>query len=189
MATTGLRIGEALGLGWDDVNTEARTLRVRRAIQRQTGKGLVFIEPKSAQSRRTIDLTQTAIEALHKHRTSQLESRLQLGVRWRNHDMVFCSQVGTPLDPMNTYHRFQKALQESGLPRMRQHDLRHTAATLMLSEGIHPRIVQEMMGHSSITLTLATYSHVMPTLQREAAEKLEAAFARERSRADTGSAS
>jgi integrase len=101
-----------------------------------------------------------------------------MGGLWHDEDMIFCSDVGTPLAPSNAYHRFQKALRKAGLPPMRLHDLRHTAATLMLTEGIHPRVVREMLGHSNITLTLATYSHVLPTLQKDAADRLDAAFKR-----------
>ncbi|HEV3312900.1 MAG TPA: tyrosine-type recombinase/integrase [Chloroflexota bacterium] len=180
LASTGLRIGEALGLKWDDVSLEDRTLTVRRGIQRQPGKGLVFVEPKTAAGRRTVNLTVTAAEALRGHRTRQLGHRLEIGPLWQDQRMVFASDFGTPLDGSNAYHRFQSALSKATLPHMRLHDLRHTAATLMLTEGIHPKVVQEMLGHSNITLTLATYSHVLPTMQREAADKLDTAFNRVR---------
>jgi integrase len=178
LVTTGLRIGESLALKWDDVNLQERTIHVQRALQRQTGRGLVFIEPKTAAGRRTVVLTALATDALRARRIRQLEQRLEHGVVREDHDLVFCTDFGKPLDPMNTYHRFHRALKSAGLPIIRQHDLRHTAATLMLSEGIHPKVVQEMLGHSNITLTLATYSHVLPTLQREAADKLDDAFNR-----------
>jgi integrase len=178
MLTCGLRIGEALALRWEDVNLDERTLRVQRAIQRQTGKGLVLIEPKTAAGRRTVILTALATDALRTHRTRQLKHRLSLGGLWEDHGLIFCTDFGKPLDPMNAYHRFHKALDKASLPRIRQHDLRHTAATLMLSEGIHPKVVQEMLGHSNINLTLATYSHVLPTMQRDAADRMDDAFNR-----------
>jgi integrase len=181
MTSTGLRIGEALGLKWDDVNLEDRTLAVRRAIQRQPKKGLVFVEPKTAKARRRVKLTVTATEALRRHRTRQLSHRLQLGGLWEDRNMVFASEFGTPLDPMNAYHRFQKALVRAGLDHIRLHDLRHTAATLMLIADVHPKVVQETLGHSNITLTLATYSHVLPSIQSESADKLDEAFNRAKS--------
>lgn len=178
LASTGLRIGEALGLKWDDLNLDDRTLTVRRAIQRQPGKRLVFVEPKTAAARRSVKLTVTATEALRAHRTRQLAHRLELGGLWQDHGMVFAADFGTPLDPSNANHRFHKALERASLPNVRLHDLRHTAATLMLTAGIHPKVVQETLGHSNITLTLGTYSHVLPSLQSEAADKLDEAFNR-----------
>lgn len=178
LASTGLRIGEALALRWSDVNLEDRTLTVQRAAQRQPGKGVVFIQPKTAAGRRTVNLTHTAADALRTHRTRQLELRLQLGSEWQDNDLVFCAELGTPLDGSNVYHRLQRDLDRAGLPRMRLHDLRHTAATLMLVEGVNPKVVQEMLGHANVTLTLATYSHVLPTLQRDATDRLDSAFSR-----------
>jgi integrase len=176
LTSTGLRIGEALGLKWNDLNLDDRTLTVRRAIQRQPGKGLVFVDPKTAAARRNLKLTATATEALRGHRTRQVANRLHLGGLWQDHNMVFASDFGTPLDPSNANHRFHEALDRAGLPRVRLHDLRHTAATLMLTAGIHPKVVQETLGHSNITQTLSTYSHVLPLLQSEAADRLEEAF-------------
>jgi integrase len=176
LATTGLRLGEALGLRWDDIDLDAGTLRVQRALQRQSGKGLVFVDPKTATSRRTVDLTAIAIQALRGHRTRWIERRLLLGEKWRGTDVVFVSDVGSPLDPTGMAERLARQLVRANLPRIRVHDLRHTAATLALQQGVHPKVVQEMLGHSSITLTLGTYSHVLPPMRREAAERLNALF-------------
>ena len=183
LITTGLRIGEALGLSWGDVDlgSAVPTVRITRSLQRQTGKGLVFIQPKTDAGRRTIVLTQLAVEALRRHRTRQIEHRLQLADLWEDHELVFCTDFGKPLDPMNTYHAFHKALKNAGLPTIRQHDMRHTAATLMLAEGVHVKVVSEMLGHSNINLTQSTYQHVLPTMQREAADRLDAAFKRAKS--------
>ncbi len=104
----------------------------------------------------------------------QLETRLRAGGLWREHDLVFPSVIGTPLNNPNVTHAFQRHLARLGLPRIRFHDPRYTAATLMLSQGVHPKIVQEMLGHSQIGLTMDTYSHVLPLMQREAAERMEA---------------
>jgi integrase len=183
LCTTGLRLGEALGLKWVDVDLNTRCLVVCRALQRQTGKGLVFVEPKTAMSRRTVQLTDFACEALREHRVQQLEYRLTIGPAWRQNDMIFASHLGTPLDPSMVSHRFPKVLDSLNLPRIRVHDLRHTTASLMLREGVHPRVVQEMLGHSTISITLGTYSHVLPTMHREAADKLGELFAHNRNSA------
>jgi integrase len=172
LTTTGMRIGEALGLKWSDINFEHGTVSIQRAVQRQRDRGLVYIEPKTALSRRTVQLTSFAQSELRQHRARQALSHL-------NTDVVFTSETGTLLDPTNVTHRFQQTRERAGLPPLRLHDLRHTAATLMLQEGVHPSVVREMLGHSTVMLTLGTYSHVMPNMQREAATKLDRLFARE----------
>jgi len=126
----------------------------------------VFIQPKTAASRRTIVLTQLAVEGLGHHHAIQVEHRLKVGDLWQHQDLIFCTDLGKPLDPMNTYRRFHKAQSKAGLPIMRQHDTRHTAATLMLAEGIHVKVVSEMVGHYDINLTQSVYQHLLPTMQR-----------------------
>jgi integrase len=169
----GLRQGEILGLRWSDVDLEAGTIRVAQALQRVNGR-LEFVEPKSQTSRRTIPLPATVARALRAHRPRQLEDRLAAGARWHDSDLVFTTALGTPLDSRNVTRRFQAALERAGLPRLRFHDLRHTAASLMLAQGVPARVVMETLGHSQISLTLNTYSHVVPALQREAADRMEA---------------
>ena len=171
----GLRQGEALGLRWDDVDLDAGKLRVRVALQRVNGK-LQLVGPKTAKSRRTIALPQTAVIALRKHRTRQLEERLRAGEHWQEMGLVFPSTIGTPHDARNVVRAFQKLLEQAGLPHMRFHDLRHTCASLLLAQGVHPRVVMEILGHSQISLTMDTYSHVIPSLQREAAQQMDAAL-------------
>jgi integrase len=169
----GLRQGEALGLHWSDVDLEAGTLTVRVTLQR-IGKKIEFVEPKTARSRRTIALPAVAVAALRRHRSRQLKERLVAGTDWKEHGLVFASSIGTPLDSRNVTHRLQEMLDDAGLPRLRFHDLRHTAASLLLAQGVHPRVVMEILGHSQIKLTMDTYSHVIPALQREAADKMNA---------------
>ena len=113
------------------------------------------------------------IEKLRKHSELQQKERQFAGNRWQEQDMIFPSSIGTPLEPRNLGKHFEQLLAQAGLPRIRFHDLRHTAATLMLLQGVHPKVVQERLGHSSITLTLDTYSHVLPSMQEEAAEMLD----------------
>jgi integrase len=169
----GLRQGEALGLRWEDVDLDGGQLAIRHALQRVGGK-LQLVEPKTRLSRRTIALPAFAVAALRKHRASQLREQLWAGSKWEEHGLVFTSTIGTPLDGTNVTHRLQRLLGEAGLPRLRFHDLRHTAATLLLTQGVHPRVVMDLLGHSQISLTMNTYSHVIPSLQRDAANQMEA---------------
>ena len=146
------------------------TRRKLKAVQMT----LRFAEPKSARSRRTITLPAVAATALREHRTRQLEERLAAGGRWRDSGLVFTTTIGTPLDPRNVDRQFKAILKAAGLPAIRFHDLRHTAATLLLAQGVDPRTIMETLGHSQISLTLNTYAHVVPALQRMAAAKMDA---------------
>jgi integrase len=169
---TGLRQSELLGLKWEDVDLEAKRLSVRRILS-AAKSGPTFTTPKTNKSR-TVRLTSRAVEALHVHRKRQAEEREKLGKPWRDHGLVFCTQVGTPLNRNNVHSRsFKPLVKRAGLPpTLRFHDLRHTFATLMLKGGEHPKVVQEMMGHANINITLDTYSHVLPDMQDKAADRL-----------------
>lgn len=170
---TGLRQGEALGLRWCDVDLEARQLHVRNALQRVDGK-LVLVEPKTERSRRLLALPDVVVAALREHRRRQLEERLVAGSSWVDNDYVFPTTIGTGLDAATATRAFQRALARAGLPRQRFHDLRHSAASFMLSQGVPLRVVMEQLGHSQISLTANLYSHVMPSLKREAADRMDA---------------
>jgi integrase len=178
--TCGLRIGESLGLKWSDIDLEAGTLRVNRQLQRMRKEGdksgtLVFSEPKNA-SRRTIDLPQRAIEALRNHRKTQLEEKLRAS-SYEDSGFVFATSKGTPLDAQNIVNRhFKPLLKRTGLPDKRWHDLRHTCATLLLGRGVHPKLVQHLLGHASITITLDLYSHWIPSMGRHAADGMDEAL-------------
>jgi integrase len=174
--STGLRQGEALGLRWDDVDLEACSIRVRHSLQRMPGRGVELVEPKTNRSRRTVALPASTIIALREHRKAQLAERLWAGSRWQEGGYVFTTSIGTPMIGSDVTRHFQALLRAAGLPAMRFHDLRHGAASLLLAQGVHPRVVMEMLGHSTITLTMNVYSHVIPDLQREAATKMEAAL-------------
>jgi integrase len=171
--TTGLREGELLGLRWADLDWETRRLQVQRKLERVRGQGLVFSEPKSDTGRRSVVLGAVVLEKLKEHRERQEQQRLIAGKRWQEHNLIFPSTIGTPKDPRDLRRDFKALLQRAGLPDVRFHDLRHTAATLMLQKGVHPKVVQERLGHSTISLTLDTYSHVLPSLQEDAADKLD----------------
>jgi site-specific recombinase XerD len=172
LATTGMRLGEALGLKWQDVSADR--VMIRRTLHPERGKGLVLVEPKTKASRRTIQLGETARRALSAHRKHQVEERLQAGSWWWDQDLVFCNEFGGPLQERTVRAQFRRHLESANLPHIRIHDLRHTVATLLLQEGENPKIVQEMLGHSSITITLGIYSHVIPTMHKSAAAKLDA---------------
>jgi integrase len=172
---TGLRQGEILGLAWTDVDLVAATLTVRNALQRVNGK-LELVEPKSATSHRIVALPAFVAEGLRAHRTRQLTDRLLAGSHWHEdpRGLVFTTTVGTPMDGIAVTRRFQARLLSAGLPRQRFHDLRNACASLMLAQGVAPRVVMETLGHSQISLTLNTYSHVIPALGRAAAEQMDA---------------
>ena len=172
----GLRQGEALGLKWADINFETGVLRVCRASQRVPHLGTQLVETKTERSRRTLVMPPMVINALCAHRGRQVIERLAAGGRWVDLDLVFPSERGTLADGPNVTHRFHKLLKRAGLPAMRFHDLRHACASLLLVQGVHPRVVMETLGHSQISLTMNTYSHVLPILQREAADRMEAAL-------------
>lgn len=174
--STGMRQGELLGLRWQDVNFDAGKLTVRRALQRQNEAGLVFIEPKTSRSRRTIMLSRRALSATRDHRKRQLQDRLLAGSEWDDQDLVFCNVTGGPLDPSWTRLTFYRALERAALPPIRFHDLRHTAATLLLTQGVHVKLVSEMLGHATISLTLDTYSHLLPVTHAQAADAMDAAL-------------
>ncbi len=169
----GLRQGEALGLTWADVDFDAGTITVKHQLQRIAGK-LTLTEPKSRASRRTIQAPAVVLDALRQHRRRQLEERLALGGDWQDSGLVFTTAKGTPLDDSNLRRLFLAALRTAGLPRLRFHDLRHSAASLLLAQGVPARMIMELLGHSQITLTLGTYSHILPQLSRETAEKMNA---------------
>jgi integrase len=172
--TTGLRQGELLGLKWSDVDWEVPCLKVQRQLQRITGQGLNFAEPKTKAGRRVVDLGPCAVEKMKEHWQRRAREAEESGQgRWRDNNLVFPSSIGTPMGPRNLLRHFKLTLNKAGLPAIRFHDLRHTAASLMLQQGIHPKVVQERLGHSKISGTLDMYSHVLPSLQAEAAEKID----------------
>ena len=172
--TTGMREGELLGLRWRDVDLDRETLQVRGSLQR-IGGSLVVTEPKTEHSKRQVALTPSAVAALRRHKATQAEERLRLGAAWRGENLVFTNEIGRPIGAASLLRTsFHSLLRRADLPRMRFHDLRHSAATLLLAQGTHPKIVAEMLGHSRIATTLDLYSHVTPTMQREAALAMEA---------------
>jgi integrase len=170
---SGMRPEEYLALQWADVDLERRTAQVKRALIWHK-RSWSFEEPKTARSRRTVSLPRPLVEKLKAHRREQAEQRLKLGSSWGALDLIFCSETGSPLQiPNITYRYFRPILEKAGLPRIRLYDLRHSCATLLLMADEHPKVVSERLGHSTIVLTLDTYSHVLPTMQQQATARLE----------------
>jgi integrase len=174
-ATTGLRRGELLGLRWSDIADG--TLTVRRAVSRSSDGGWASAEPKSAHSRRTILLPASAREALERQRTRQDLHRARAGTAWQDRDHhVFTDAAGRPLLPEYVSHAFARSRQIAGIPPVRFHDLRHSAATMMLAEGVPLAVISEWLGHAGISITAAHYAAVVPALRREAADALDRAI-------------
>jgi integrase len=174
--STGLRRGELLGLRWDDVDLERGTLRVGRALVREGGRHAVG-ETKTRRGRRQVNLTSRTVTALRAHRTRQLEEKIRLAGLYENRGLIFATQKGTPVNPENLVKRsFKPLLERVGLPEIRFHDLRHTCATLLLGQGVHPKLVQELLGHATIAMTLDTYSHYLPSMGNQAAGAMEDAL-------------
>jgi integrase len=168
----GLRQGEALGLRWQDVDLDTGSLSVNQALQRIKG-AIGFVEPKSDRSRRKITMPQSAIALLRQHKARQIRERLLAGA-WTDFGLVFTSRLGTPLEPRNVFRDFKRLLAKADLPiSVRFHDLRHSCATLLLSQGASPRTIMEILGHSQISVTMNTYAHVLPELLSDAADRMD----------------
>jgi integrase len=167
----GLREGEALGARWSDVDLEAGTLYIQRSLHR-IGHEWQFLEPKTKRSRRTISLPAPVAQALREHRMRQVAERLLLGPGWEGErwgGLIFTNEVGGPLNRSTVLRHFHRLLARAGLPKMRVHDLRHGAASLMAALGVSARVAMEVLGHSQISTTMNRYTHVAPEWQREAA--------------------
>ena len=170
---TGARMGELLALRWQDVDLDRATIHIIRSARRFPRRGVVYTDTKSHRSRRPVALSPDTTATLQRHRRAQAEQRLALGPAYSGEGLVFAGPTGKPLDDRNLRRAFDRMVAKAGLPRLRLHDLRHTAATLMLRAGVHPKVVSERLGHATVGLTLDTYSHVLPDLQRDAAQVMD----------------
>jgi integrase len=173
---TGMRRGEILALRWAEVDLERGVAMVTRTLQ-QTGDGLSFKEPKSAKSRRQIALSPETVAELKSHKARQAKERLLFGPGYATGDLVCAHADGTPLKPDGFTACFKQYVSRRGMKTLRFHDLRHTHASLLLKNNIHPKIVSERLGHATIGITLDTYSHLMPGMQEEAARSIDTALA------------
>ena len=183
--SSGARRGELLGLRWSDVDLNTGSIRITRTLLRGVRSGerkaddppkveWSFAEPKTASSRRTITIGRTALEALLLHRKAQAEERLRVGRAWQDGDLVFPSGFGTPIDGSNLLKAHYALLKLAGLPRVRFHDLRHTAATLLLEAGVQPHAVAQRLGHATPSLVMNTYGHVTDRMQQQATTTMDA---------------
>jgi integrase len=173
---TGMLRGELLGLMWEDIDLERGMLAVRRTLSRGKGGDWVLGQPKTQSGRRAIALPESCVASLRKHRARQNSQRLKLGELWQDSGFVFTGQLGQVLHVNVLVTQFKRLIRQAVLPDLRFHDLRHTSATLLLAQGVHPKIVQERLGHADISMTLNRYSHVTPDMQRSAADTLDAVF-------------
>lgn len=174
--TTGMREGELLGLKWEDVSLDSKALQIRRTLTRHGGR-VTLGEPKTKKSRRPVNLTEAAVDALRAHLQNQMKEIELLGDVYEDNGLVFANEVGKLINPTNLRQRSLAALlKRAGLPHMRFHDLRHTCATLLLSRGVHPKYVQELLGRATIAVTLDTYSHAVPGMGRATADAMHEAL-------------
>jgi integrase len=172
-ATTGLRRGELLGLRWRNVDLDQARIAVRESLVPVAGE-LTFTTPKTAKGRRSVAVDPGTITAIREHRKLQIEERLKAGPVYQDNDLVFATEDGSPLPPDRLRWAFERIIRQAGVPRIRLHDLRHTHATLALAAGVHPKVVSERLGHSTVSMTLDTYSHAIPALEEEAAATVAA---------------
>jgi integrase len=173
---TGMREGELLGLKWEDVDLERGVLRLRHALVREGGR-VNLGDLKTPKSRRSVRLTHAAAEALRNHLERQLEEMERMGSLYQPGGLVFATESGTLINPSNLRNRsFKPLLKRASLPDICFHDLRHTCATLLFSQGTHPKLVQELLGHATIAMTLDTYSHFLPSMGDQTVMAMEAAL-------------
>ena len=189
---TGIRPGEAFALKWEDVDLDGARLNVSRSLTRTGVDGWKLTQPKTARARRSITLPQLVVRVLRAHRKAQAERRILLGPEWQDYGFIFTATFGTPLDLGNVNRRFRLLLEKAKLgmwkepetedgervfiPGFRLYDLRHTHASHLLASGENVKVVSERLGHASVTLTLDTYSHVLPGMQEQTADRLDAMY-------------
>ncbi|WP_165423558.1 tyrosine-type recombinase/integrase [Ktedonosporobacter rubrisoli] len=173
--TTAMRRGELLSLRWSDIDLDSCTLRIKHTVNRLAGYGFVENDPKSSYSRRKIVLPHVVIDALKRHQERQ-NAYKSSAKKWVDRDLVFPNTQGNFLKPDRLLKMFQKALDQADLPHMRFHDLRHSAATILLQMGIHPKVVQELLGHSTIAMTMDVYSHLLPSMHKDAMNGMDDLF-------------
>ncbi len=173
---TGMRRGELLALRWSNIEFDRQTLLVLHTVDYIPHYGYVETEPKTKAGKRLISLPSFLIDMLKEHRIQQLERRLKVGDAWENRDLVFPDLHGGYFNSNYLLRMFKKLLQEVGVPHMHFHDLRHSAATILLSMGVNMKVVQELLGHSDIAITLGLYSHLLPTMQKEVVDKWDDEF-------------
>ncbi len=174
--TTGMREGEILALRWQDIDFEDNSLQVQRAVSYLKGYGYVESEPKTAKSRRMIKLPVFVVNILKQHRTQQEDQRKEVGKAWIEKGLVFTNAQGYFYSSNTLRKVFRRFLLSIDLPNMRFHDLRHSAATILLTMKVHPKVVQEILGHSQISVTMDLYSHALPSMQDDVTKQWDGEF-------------
>lgn len=175
LALEGMRRGEALGLRWQDVNWQRGTIHIAQTVVAdRSNRGRAIVQPraKTAAGSRSVKLTADTLAVLRDHHDRQAFARRAAGSAWQDYDLIVCTSTGTPINPNNVTRSFQRLVMLAGLPEIRVHDLRHSAATILLRAGEPAKIVSERLGHANIGITLDTYSHVLPDMQGQAAEAM-----------------
>lgn len=181
---TGIRLGELLGLHWSDIDLKNSTLSVTQSLNRlksldknaPTKTQLIFQEPKTEGSKRNIPLPSKVVEAPYAHKARQEEEKSAAEDIYSNQDLAFCTNIGMPIDPRNPIRDIHRISKNAGLETVNVHSLRHTYATRLLEANQHPKVVQELLGHANISMTLDAYSHVMPDVKKEAVKTLDLLF-------------
>jgi integrase len=172
LVTTGMRRGEVIGLAWENVDFANARIAVVQSLSVVNYQDVRLIQPKTSKGRRSIALDPTTLAALHAHRARQLEERLNWGEAWVESGLVFTREDGTTIHPQRMTSWFEQLARDANLPRIRLHDLRHSYATAALASGIPAKVVSERLGHASVTITLDTYSHILPSMQEDAANSV-----------------
>ena len=175
-----MRAGEILGLLWADIDFKEKVIHIKRTAYRVTKQGIVSSEPKTGKSKSKINVPQFVIDALLLHQERQAEKRAKAGTKWEEHNLVFTNRVGGYMS--REYYlgiKFKQMLKKANLPKMRFHDLRHSAATILLIMGVHPKQAQEILRHSNIATTMNRYSHVLPSMQKKVMDDLDTFFKNE----------
>jgi integrase len=186
LALEGMRRGEALGLRWADVNWDRGTVHISQTVapdKANKGAPVIQSRTKTSAGARSVKLTAETLGLLAEHRDRQHFQRQAAGERWLDHDLIVCTGAGTPINPNNVTRSYDRLVILAGVPRIRVHDLRHTAATMLLRAGVAPKIVSERLGHATVSITLDTYSHVLPDMQDVAASAMSAMLAKARQEA------
>ncbi|EFH90683.1 tyrosine-type recombinase/integrase [Ktedonobacter racemifer] len=181
--TTGLRRGEITALKWSDIDFDARLLFIKHTVSHVAFMGYVEKEPKTRAGKRTIHLPEAVIQTLQQHYSEQKAKAEEMGLslsEWNPKGLVFLSKLRSYMHSPQTLKEFHQIVAQAGLPKMRFHDLRHSAATILLAKGVHPKVVQELLGHSSIAMTMNIYSHVMPSMRKEVASIMDTIFSEEK---------
>ncbi|WP_260328121.1 site-specific integrase [Streptomyces sp. Ag109_O5-1] len=180
LVSTGLRRGEALALTWEDIDLKNGQLRVRRNVQR-IRRELIFGTPKTTRSVRNVSLPKTCVQALTRHQAQQERERKVAGKKWQPapgqpNGLIFTTTTGRVTDPRSLNRMLTILGRDAGVRRVRVHDLRHTCASLLLAQGVDARTIMETLGHSTITMTLDTHTHVMNTTLKAAADRMDDAL-------------